>query len=207
MRYKTQSDICFEKFSRYTKKIEDLDLLEVAVETINEFYPKKRFNVNLLNEFNNALSNIGTFKYRLNFSFKTAATFIDCENYLADNDLLSFAKIVIEKKYWWQKIFYSVAAVNHAVAEYYDYMEPIKERHEWIYNPPPIVNINKAKENTIKSEYMNDFVEYYGAYAEITYMLMRGYNCKFEEVINWPLDRYLFQGEYLLRKKRIESIN
>ena len=41
---------------------------------------------------------------------------------------------------------------------------------------------------------------------EITYLLCQGDFLKFDEVMNWDLERYLFQGEYLLRKKIIENL-
>jgi hypothetical protein len=51
-----------------------------------------------------------------------------------------------------------------------------------------------------------EFTEHYGGYMEITYLLTKGDFTKFDEVLNWDLDRYLFQGEYLLRKRVVENI-
>ena len=41
---------------------------------------------------------------------------------------------------------------------------------------------------------------------EITFLLTKGDFTKFEEVLNWDLDRYLFQGEYLVRKRTVENL-
>lgn len=41
---------------------------------------------------------------------------------------------------------------------------------------------------------------------EIAYLLTKGDFTKFEEVLNWNTHRFLFQGEYLLRKKIIENL-
>lgn len=60
--------------------------------------------------------------------------------------------------------------------------------------------------NTIGSEYRRDFAEYYGGYMELIYLLTGGDFTKFDEIMNWDLERFLFQGEYLLRKKIVENI-
>lgn len=51
-----------------------------------------------------------------------------------------------------------------------------------------------------------EFAKDYGGYMEITYLLTGGDFTKFDEVLNWSLERYLFQGEYLVRKKIVENI-
>lgn len=51
-----------------------------------------------------------------------------------------------------------------------------------------------------------EFNEHYGGYIEIIYLLTQGDFTKFDEVVNWDLHRFLFQGEYLLRKRTIEQM-
>lgn len=41
---------------------------------------------------------------------------------------------------------------------------------------------------------------------EMTYLLAKGDFSKFDEILKWDLNKYLFLGEYLLRKKICESI-
>jgi hypothetical protein len=49
-------------------------------------------------------------------------------------------------------------------------------------------------------------VEYYGGYVEIIYLLCSADLTKSDEVLNWDIERFLYQGEYLLRKKIVENL-
>ncbi len=205
MRYKNTGDICYRSWSEFAERITDYDPQEVADETLLTFFPQKRHSDSLLLQFSNALEKQGRFKYRLDMSFKTASKFIDADNYLHESDKLSLAKLLIKKKYFWQRIFYSKAAVDYAVSKFLEFASPIKEAHEWIYNPP-LISTGQGKV-TIASELMREFEQHYGGYMELVYLLTNGDFTKMDEVTEWSLERFLFQGEYLLRKKRIESIN
>jgi len=50
------------------------------------------------------------------------------------------------------------------------------------------------------------FNEHYGGYLEILYLLTKGDMTKIDDVLNWDTDRFLFQGEYLLRKRLVENL-
>jgi len=41
---------------------------------------------------------------------------------------------------------------------------------------------------------------------EITFAIANGDFTKFDEILNWDIDRYLFQGEYILKKKYVENL-
>lgn len=60
--------------------------------------------------------------------------------------------------------------------------------------------------NTQGSEERKDFVEHYGIYAELLYLLTKGDFTKSDEVLSWSMDRFLHQSEYLLRKRIIETL-
>ena len=78
-----------------------------------------------------------------------------------------------------------------------------KEKYEWIYNPPTIGKIGK---HTIGKQLRDEFQRDYGAYAEITYLLSKGDAMKFDEINQMVLKNYLSLGEYLLRKRAVETI-
>ena len=52
---------------------------------------------------------------------------------------------------------------------------------------------------------MDEFNDIYGPYAEITYIISNGDVLKFNEIFKMNVMEYLFLGEYLLRKRKIES--
>jgi hypothetical protein len=51
-----------------------------------------------------------------------------------------------------------------------------------------------------------DFLEYYGGYAELLYLITQGDFTKSDIVLSWSVERFLHQGEYLLRKRIIENL-
>lgn len=67
-----------------------------------------------------------------------------------------------------------------------------------IYNPPNLQASNEITQGTIERQ---NFVEYYGGYVEIIYLLCNGDLTKADDVLKWNIERFLYQGEYLLRKK------
>ncbi len=79
----------------------------------------------------------------------------------------------------------------------------IKARYIWIYNPPVTA---QAGELTEGSYLRTEFVSHYGAYMEVAYLLCNGDFTKLNEILEWSTERFLFQGEYLVRKKIIENI-
>ena len=50
------------------------------------------------------------------------------------------------------------------------------------------------------------FLAEYGAYTEIVYMIAQGDVLKTEEVFKMKAHKFLFWGEYLLKKRKIEDI-
>lgn len=50
-----------------------------------------------------------------------------------------------------------------------------------------------------------EFLDKYGAYMEIIYILSNGDLLKFDEIINTNIHKFLFLGEYLLTKRKIEN--
>lgn len=206
MRYKTQNDIDFGTFRDFAEQIEGLKPSVVAVEVMNHFFKSKNQSLKILRQFEVALKTEGKFRYRIDTNFKKAGKFIDADTYLTTGDKLSLAKLIVKKK-WWQfkDIKWSITTVMFAEAAFIKFAEPIKERHPWIYNPP-ILPSPQNSQMSLAIEYQKDFVQDYGSYMEIVFLLTKGDFTKEDIVTGWSLDNFLFKGEYLLRKKRIETI-
>lgn len=47
---------------------------------------------------------------------------------------------------------------------------------------------------------------HYGSYMEIIYLLCKEDLRRVDEITNWDLERFLFQGEYLIRKRIVENL-
>jgi hypothetical protein len=205
MRYKNQNDIDWVRFNRFCESIDGLSPEDIEAETMREWFPNEPYSFERILEFMKALETHSDFDYKLDMIFKSADRFIDADTYLTGNYKLQLAQMIIKPKHRFQKIKFTVSSVNYACLAFEKYAEPIKEKHPWIYNPPILPTTGKHQ-NTIGGEYMKEFVQHYGAYMEIIYLLTKGDLSKMDEITDWSVERFLFQGEYLLRKKRIENI-
>ncbi len=170
------------------------------------FFPNRRKTTERLLQLEKATQTLSAFKYRIDLDFKTAERFIDADTYFTDGDKLALAKLIVKKK-WWQflPIKWSITTVNFAEAAFLDFADELKPRFVWIYDPP-ILPTRQGLKPSMGAEYQKDFAQDYGGYMELAYLLTKGNFLLLDEVTKWPLERFLFQAEYLLRKKRIESI-
>ena len=80
---------------------------------------------------------------------------------------------------------------------------PIKEAHEWIYNPPIFGGNGELTQGT---EERQEFANHYGGYIELFYLISGGDVSKFDKISEWSLDKFLFLGEYCLRKRIVEGL-
>lgn len=207
MQYKNQRDIDWIKFAEFSERIDGLNPDQINAEVGRTFFPKQKFSIELVLEFMKAMETPAPFQYRLDLTFNKADRFIDADTYLTENRKLELAQMLVKPKHRLQKIKWDLSTVNHACNAFIEYADPVKEAHEWIYNPPIIMNSKGGTVNAIQQEYMREFVGHYGAYMEIVYLLTNGDLTKADEVTEWNVEKFLFLGEYLLRKKRIESIS
>jgi len=52
---------------------------------------------------------------------------------------------------------------------------------------------------------MDEFLDKYGAYMEIIYIIANGDMLKLDTITSMPARQFLFLGEYLIEKRRIEA--
>lgn len=181
---------------------ENPDELETRLAVLSRFYQgdKRHWSDCLLDYYNLINEPLTKFpKLDLDFENKPAEYFITADIYVQLADLLSLYNHLSGKK---EKSI-SVQLARHTKDVFLSSVEHFKEKYEWIYNPPMI---GKAGAWTPGKSARQDFAQDYGAYAEITYLLSSGDALKFDEVNKMKLSEYLAKGEYLLRKKAVESI-
>ena len=51
-----------------------------------------------------------------------------------------------------------------------------------------------------------EFVNHYGSYMQITLGLMQAGFGSFESILDWNLEKYLYLGEMVVRRKIVENI-
>ena len=52
---------------------------------------------------------------------------------------------------------------------------------------------------------MDEFLDKYGAYTEMVYIIANGDMLKIDEITALPARQFLFLAEYLIEKRRIEA--
>lgn len=175
---------------------------ESALEILKTFYPTdKREWTECLTEFNYLIAQENTepLSLSLDFENKPAEYFIIADTYLSLSNLVSLHNHLTGKK----KKTISVSLAIKVKNEFLKSVEHFKEKYEWIYNPPMLPGTNK---HTIGKQLRSEFVQYYGVYAEITYLLSGGNALMFDKVNQMKLSEYLALGEYLIRKKSVEAV-
>lgn len=196
--------IDYEKFIIMQNELgDDSTDEETVLAILKTFYSDdKREWTECINEFNNEITNDCTksINLKLDFENKPAEYFIIADTYLSKSDLVSLYNHLSGNNV--KSI--SVSLALKVKKEFLKSVEHFKEKWEWIYNPPVLPGINK---HTIGRQLRTEFQQYYGAYAEITYLISNGNALKFDKVNKIRLEEYLSLGEYLLRKKSIESVD
>ena len=203
--YKSKGDISYKTFKEFSDAI-DGDYTDHFIESTTVDY----FNPNSVSDFALALQTEPdkiTMPYRTDLEFKSAGKFIDCDTFLNDDLVLEFLKLVVKPKYFFsRKVNFeklSISQVEYVVGLFREKAQEIKEAHEWIYNPPMFGGLSEITEGTQERQ---DFATHYGGYMEMTYLIAGGDVSKFEEITNWSLEKYLFLGEYCLRKRVVERL-
>lgn len=203
--YKSKGDIPFIAFQNFTEVIKDNESDSfIETQTLDYFNPVSLDSFALaLNTEPRTIS----MPYKIDLNFNTAGKFIDCDTFLNDGMVLEFLELVLKPKYFWSRKVnlekLSISQVEMVINLFRDKVEPIKEDHEWIYNPPMF---NGSTEVTQGTEERQDFAQHYGGYIEMTYLIAGGDVSKFDSITNWSLDKYLFLGEYCLRKRTVENL-
>ena len=202
--YKDKGDISYVTFKNFSEIIEVNDSDSFVTNQTIEY-----FNPSSLDSFALALQTEPktiSMPYKVDLEFATAGKFIDCDTFLKDEMTIEFLELVIKPKYFWQTVrleTLSISQVNYIVGLFNEKVAPIKEAYEWIYNPPMFGGNGELTQGT---EERQEFASHYGGYIEMTYLIAGGDVSRFDEITRWSLDKYLFLGEYCLRKRTVENL-
>lgn len=200
--YKNKNDIPYFKFLEFSEVIEGKSIEFIQEETIRVFNPEN------LDEFSTALKTPAPFipSFKLDLDFKTAGNFIDADTFFSEREHKDFFKLILKRKYFFKNVNFeniSLSEAEYIIGCFSELKNDLRQSYEYLYNPP-IRGVGKEMSpGGIERE---AFAEHYGSYIEMVYVLCKGDFTKFEEVTNWGLHRFLFQAEYLIRKRDIENL-
>lgn len=200
-RVKQKKQIDYEKFVLMNQRLGNEPSEEDSVfEILKTFYSNdKREWTDCIIEFNQLIQDQVDVKLNLDFENKAAEYFIIADTYLSMSNLVSLFNHLTGKNKKSISVSLAIATKN----EFLKSVEHFKDKYEWIYNPPILPGVNK---HTIGRQLRTEFVQHYGVYAEITYLLSNVNALKFNEVNKMKLSDYLALGEYLIRKKYVEAV-
>lgn len=175
---------------------------ETTLAILTFFYPKsKRSWIDCVNEFVTMQSEHIEYNIKMDLDFdkKPARYYIKADTLLMNADIVGLYNHLSGKKV---KGF-SIQFAKQVKDEFLKSVSHLKDLYEWIYNPPVI---GKIGGHSIGKQLRSEFQQYYGAYAELTYLIAHGHALEFDRVNSMPLNEYLALGEYLLRKRAVEGV-
>lgn len=209
MFFRTKNDINFFKFLEFSSRItDDTDAAHTLEELYLVFKPKD------LNQLAKAIETDGKLKrrFKLDLDFDKvggAGRFIDADTMYLDRDFKGFFNTILKPKrrlfFWRYKIDknLSLREAEYVLSEWKNYAKDLKDRYEYVYNPPLRIQQGENTQGTYERQL---FAEMYGGYMEITYLLTQGKALDEERVWSLGINRFLFRGEYALRKRDVENI-
>lgn len=210
MRFKTKNDINYFKFVELTERIiDEEDTIHVLEEASVLFETKE------VGKFALALTKEGRLKrrFKLDLDFEKeggAGRFIDADTFKTEGDVENFLRVILKPKRKWFFWRYdvikdlSLREAEYVLYQWSEYTRELKEKYEYVYNPP--VRYSEPGKTTQGSIERRNFAEHYGGYMEMTYLLTQGKALDEEKVWSWGISRFLFRGEYALRKKEVENM-
>lgn len=202
IKYRSKNDIPYFKFLEFSTIIESKSPSFVTSETYRIFNPTS------IEEFSKALKTSAPCRlgFKLDLNFKTAGRFIDADTYFLEKEYKDFFKVVLKRRYLFKKVNFdkiTLAEAEYILSRFCELKNDLKNSYEYLYNPP-MRNVGKGMSpGSLERE---AFAKHYGSYIEMTYVLCKGDFTKFAEVMAWDLDRFLFQAEYLIRKRDVENL-
>jgi len=135
-----------------------------------------------------------------------ASDFLDLETYF--KDMVEDAKEEVVIKFFELLIGEAPTSENQikdVLKEYSNQIKDIKETFTWLYNPPQMPSSIEEKRNINREQMQKEFSEDYSGYIEIIYLLCKGDFTRLDAVGEMRTQDFLFYGEYLVRKRYIES--
>lgn len=200
-RVSKKKQIDYEKFVEMNQRLGNEPSEEDSVfEILKTFYPTdKREWTECILEFNQLISEVAPVKLNLDFENKPAEYFIIADTYLSLSNLVSLHNHLTGKN----KKSISVALAIATKNEFLKSVAHFKDKYEWIYNPPILPGVNK---HTIGKQLRTEFVQHYGVYQELVFLISNGNPLMFETVEKMNLSEFLTIGEYILRKKSVEAV-
>ena len=160
---------------------------------------KEYFNPNFLERWQFGRTSKRTFKVN-NIQELTFDQFVDCENFIENEQFKDFCSIFVKRK-WWQTIYLHNLEV--IVLEYARQKKELIKENDFIFNPP---QYGEPQKQTIGTELRQEFVERFGNYVVLMDVVCKGDMTKYKEVEQWKVRDFFFWANYLKGQKIVENV-
>lgn len=126
--------------------------------------------------------------------------FVDCENFIENEQFKEFCSIFVKRKFW-QTIY--LHELETIVLDYARQKKELIEENDFIFNPP---QYGEPTKETIGSELRREFVERYGNYVILMDVVCKGDMTKYKEVEQWKVRDFFFWANYLKGQRIVENV-
>jgi hypothetical protein len=126
--------------------------------------------------------------------------FIDCENFIENEQFKEFCSIFVKRKFW-QTIY--LHELETIVLDYARQKKELIDENDFIFNPP---QYGEPAKETIGSELRREFVERYGNYVILMDVVCKGDMTKYKSVEQWKVRDFFFWANYLKGQRIVENV-
>ena len=127
-------------------------------------------------------------------------TFVDCENYIENEQFKEFCSIFVRRKFW--QIIY-IHQLEAIVLEYARQKKVLIEQNDYVFNPP---QYGEPTKETVGSELRVEFSERFGNYVILMDVVCKGQVSSYKEIEKWKVSEFFFWANYLKGQKIVETV-
>jgi hypothetical protein len=130
----------------------------------------------------------------------TFDNFVDCENFIENEQFKEFCTIFVKRKFW-QTIY--LHEMESSVLEYARQKKELIEENDFIFNPPIYGEPPKPSNG---NELRSEFVERFGFWVNVADTICKGFHVNPKEVEKWRVQDVMFWANYLKGQRIVENV-
>jgi hypothetical protein len=171
----------------------------ITLKKFEQLKDKPEVKLNFFTRWQFGRTKIKRYKFN-NIQDLTFDKFVDCENFIENEQFKEFCSIFVKRKFW-QTIY--LHELETIVLDYARQKKELIEENDFIFNPP---QYGEPTKETIGSELRREFVERYGNYVILMDVVCKGDMTKYKEVEQWKVRDFFFWANYLKGQRIVENV-
>jgi hypothetical protein len=171
----------------------------ITLKKFERLKDKPEVKLNFFTRWQFGRTKIKRYKFN-NIQDLTFDKFVDCENFIENEQFKEFCSIFVKRKFW-QTIY--LHELETIVLDYARQKKELIEENDFIFNPP---QYGEPTKETIGSELRREFVERYGNYVILMDVVCKGDMTKYKSVEQWKVRDFFFWANYLKGQRIVENV-